>query len=165
MLPGQMGVARVSAMVLFGSGMILVGVLFAPSVGLWRYPRACTRVSIVGAVVAAIVLAVQVSAPAAFGSSLTWGDLSTNYFLAMAHFFQPAFPYPFFWSPAWAYRVGTLTPLIAAGGVAAFGAGYAALRAGERAAALPMAVGLGAIVVFVTTAVFAAQQTWHGIPL
>jgi hypothetical protein len=122
-------------------------------------------VSIAGAVVAAIVLALQVATPVALGSSLTWGDVSTNYFLAMAHFFQPAFAYPFFWSPAWAYRVGTLTPLIAAGGVAAFGAGYAAFRAGQRAAAVPMAVGLAAIVVFVTTAAFAAQQTWHGIGL
>ncbi len=160
-----MGVARVAAMVLFASAMTAVGVLLAPSVGLWRHPRACIRVSIAGAVVAAIVLALQVATPVALGSSLTWGDVSTNYFLAMAHFFQPAFAYPFFWSPAWAYRVGTLTPLIAAGGVAAFGAGYAAFRAGQRAAAVPMAVGLAAIVVFVTTAAFAAQQTWHGIGL
>jgi hypothetical protein len=160
-----MGVARTAAMVLFGSGMIAVGVLLAPSVGLWRHPRACTRVSIVGAVIAAIVLAVQVATPAALGSPLTWSNVSTDYFLAMAHFFQPAFAYPFFWSPAWVYRVGTLTPLIAAGGVAAFGAGYAAFRAGERAAAVPMTVGLVAIVVFATTAAFAAQQTWRGIGL
>src|SRR5260370_26990429 len=107
MLPGQMGVARVAAMVLFGSGMILVGVLLAPSVGLRRYPRACTRVSIVGAVIAAIVLAVQVSAPAAFGSPLTWGDGSPNYFLALAHFFPPALSFPFLWSPARAFPVCT----------------------------------------------------------
>src|SRR5260370_2223034 len=99
MLPGQMGVARVAAMVLFGSGMILVGVLFAPSVGLWRYPRACTRVSIVGAVVAAIVLAGQGSAPAAIGSPPTLGAVPPTSFPAMAPFFQPHLAQLFFWSP------------------------------------------------------------------
>ena len=164
-VPGQMGVARVAAMVLFASGMIAVGVLLAPSVGLWRHPRACFGVSIAGAVVAATVLAVQAAAPAALGSPLTWADLSRNYFQAMAHFFQPALGYPFFWSPAWAYRLGTLTPLIAAGGVAAFGGGVAAFRGGQRAAALPMVVGLGSIVVFVTSAAFAAHATWYGVAL
>jgi hypothetical protein len=150
-------------MVMFVSVMVAIGVLLAPSVGLRRNPRACAGLSIAGATVAAVVLAVQIAAPAAGGLLLTWPQMSTHYYLAMAHFFKPEFPYPFFWSPAWAYGVGALTPLIAAGGVVAVAAGYAAFRAGVRAAAAPIVIGLGAIVVFVTAAVLAAHATWYGV--
>jgi hypothetical protein len=160
-----MGVARVTAMVLFASGMAAVGVLLAPSVGLWRHPRACVPVSIAGAAVAIAVLGIEVAAPLAHGMPLSWPYLGSDYFLAMAHFFNRDYAYPFFWSPAWAYPIGTLTPLIAGGGVAAVAAGYPAFRAGIRAAAVPITIGLVAIGVFVGAAVLAAQESLRGMLL
>jgi hypothetical protein len=160
-----MGVARVAAMVLFASGMVAVGVLLAPTVGLWRHPRACVPVSIAGAAVAVAVIGIQVAAPLTQGIPLTWPYLGTDYFLAMSHFFNPHNAYPSFWSPVWVYRVGILTPLIAGGGVAAVAAGYPAFRTGLRGVAVPIAIGFGAIGVFVAAAVFAAQATWRGILL
>jgi hypothetical protein len=160
-----MGVARVTTMVLFASGMVAVGVLLAPSIGLWQHPRACFWVSIAGAAVAVAVVGIEVAAPLTQGMPLTWPYLDTNYFLAMAHFFNHDNVYPFFWSPIWVYRVGTLTPLIAGGGVAAVAAGLPAFRASVTAVAVPIAIGVAAIGIFVAAAVYAAQATWFGFLL
>lgn len=157
-----MGVARVSALVLFASGLIAIAVLLAPEVGLWRHRRACTWISMGAAAAAAAVLALQVVVPMARGLVFAWpGD----YYLAMAHSINPNSPYPFFWSPAWEYALGRLTPLIAAGGVLALGTGYPALRAGTRVAALPISVGACAVVAYVVGAAFAAMWSWHGVPV
>jgi hypothetical protein len=157
-----MAVARVSTMVLFVSGLVAVGILLAPSVGLWRHPRACIWVSTAGAAVAVAVVAIQVALPLTQGLLLSWpGD----YFLAMAHSLKPDVPYPFFWSYGWAYLLGTLTPLIAAGGVFASGAGYPAVQAGARAAVVPFVIGIGAVLAYAVGAALTAAWTWHGIPV
>lgn len=106
--------------------------------------------SIAGAAVAAAVLVLQVVIPVTQGFVVAWPQ---DYFRAMAHFFKPdVVSYPFFWSLPGAYRLGTLTPLIAAGGIVALVAGYSALRAGARVAVVPFVVGAGALLAFVVGA-------------
>src|SRR3982074_413548 len=157
-----MQVARVATMVMFFCVMVAIAILLAPSVGLRRYPRACVWVSAAGAAVAAIILVIQVAFPLTQGMLFAWpGD----YFLAMVHSIRPDTPYPFSWNPVWAYPLGTLTPLIAAGGVFAVGAGYPALRAGARGALVPLVVGVCTALVYMVGAALAAIGTWYGIPL
>jgi hypothetical protein len=159
MLPPEMGLAIVAAAVLLVSGLVALGVVWLPFIGLRRRPRASIRVSIAGAAVAAAAFGIQVAAPLAHGWPVAgWPWLLTDYFLAMAHFFSRDFPYSFFWSPAWEYNVGTLTPLIAAGGVVAAAAGLPALRAGRRGALVSMQVGFGAIALYVGGAAYAAGR-------
>jgi hypothetical protein len=162
MLPPRLGVARVATEVLLASVAVAVGLFLAPSVGLQRRPRACIWVSFSGAALSTVVLLTQVAFPLTQGALLAWPQ---DYFLAMAHSFQPDTPYPFFWSQRWAYVLGTLSPLIAAGGVLALGAGYSALRAGERVAVLPTAVGVCSLVAFVIGAALTASWTWYGVPV
>ena len=157
-----MGVARVSGLVLFVSGVLAVTVLLAPEVGLWRFRRASAWVSVAGAAMAGTVFVLQVVVPLTHGALLAWPQ---DYFLAMAHSFEAVSPYPFMWNPRWAYELGTLTPLIAAGGVFALAAGYPALRAGKWGAAIPTTVGVCAVVAYVVGAVFTAVWSWHGIPV
>ena len=166
MLPAKMGVAFAAAMVLLVSGLVAVGVVLTPFVGLWRRPRASIRVSVTAAAVAAAAVGIQVAAPLTQGMPLgTLPALSTDYFLAMAHVLIRDSPYPFFWSPAWAFWVGTLTPLIAAGGVVAVAAGYPAGRATGRGGVVSMVIGFSAVLAYVVAAAHAAQETWSGIPL
>jgi hypothetical protein len=114
-------------------------------------------------VVAAAVLALQLAMPLTDG--MVWFGWPYDYFLAMAHAIQAETPYPFYWTPGWAYVLGTLTPLVAAGGAFAVGAGYFALRAGARVAAVPLAVGVCAIVVYAVGATINSISSWHGVPL
>jgi hypothetical protein len=157
-----MAVARVSTMVFFVSGLVAVGVLLAPAVGLRHHPRGCFWVSVAGASAAVGVVAMQLAVPLTQGTLLAWPQ---NYFLAMAHSLNADTPYPFFWSPRWAYVLGTLSPVIAAGGLFALGAGYPALRAGHRGALASIAVGIGATLAFVLGAVLGSMDSWHGVPV
>ncbi len=119
--------------------------------------------SVVGAAVAAAVLALQVVVPLNQGLvGFVWpGD----YYLAMGHSVNPEVPYPFFWSPHWQYQLGMLTPLIAVGGFVALVVGSHALRAGTRVAAIPMVVGACELLAFLGG--FAVSAVWfgHGIPV
>jgi len=160
MLLPRLGVARVATEVLLVSGLVAVGLLLAPSVGLRRRPRACIWVSLLGAAVSAAVLVIQVGVPLTQGVLFGWPQ---GYFLAMAHSFQADTPYPFLWSPRWAYVLGTLTPLMGAGGVLALGAGYPAVRAGERVAVLPFVLGVCALLAYMVGAALTAVWTWHGV--
>jgi hypothetical protein len=117
-----------------------------------------------GAAVATVVLVIQVITPLTQGLwFLVWPQ---DYFLAMAHFMRPEIPYPFFWTPGWEYRLGALTPLMAAGGAVALGAGFRAQQAGARIAVVPVVLGVGAVLAFVVgAAITAVRISWYGIPL
>ena len=115
-----------------------------------------------GAAIAAAVLILQVAVPLAEGLFFVWPG---NYFLAMAHSLKAEVPYPFLWSPAWEYQLGTLTPLIAAGGLFAVIVGYQAVRAGTRVAAIPMVIGACEVIAFLGG--FAISAIWFrsGVPV
>ena len=120
--------------------------------------RAWVWFGVAAAAVAAAVLALQVGVPLSQGlRGFVWpGD----YYLAMAHSINIASPYPFMWSPRWAYTLGTLTPLILLGGLLALVAGSHALRAGTRVAAIPMVLGACEVIAFLGG--FAISAAWFG---
>jgi hypothetical protein len=131
--------------------------------GLARHPSALCVLSIAGAELALFTIAIQAAAPllVEWPAAPTPG-IWTTYFLAMAHFFNSNAPYPFYWTPPWMYRVGTLTPLIAVGGITALAFGLAARRARPRIVLVSGGLGLGATVAFVALAAMAAR---NGVPL
>ena len=124
--------------------------------------RAWVWFSAAGAAIGAAVLALQVVVPLNQGWGFVW---PADYFLAMAHSLDAAAPYPFFWSPAWEYGLGTLTPLIAAGGLLAMVVGNQARRAGLRVAAIPLVIGASEVIAFLGG--FAVSAVWfgHGVPV
>ena len=133
---------------------------------LWRHPRSLVQFSVAGAALACLTITIQLAAPLLAqvpASQLPY--IWSSYFLAMAHLMDPAAPFPFFWSPQWLYRVGTLTPLIAVGGVMAVVFGLAARRAGDRSVPISSLVGLSAIAAYVGVAVMAARAAWFGVPV
>jgi hypothetical protein len=134
--------------------------------GLAQHPTVLCVLSIAGAELAFFTIAIQVAAPLLVQAPASpvpgnW----TAYFLAMAHFFNSNVPYPFYWTPAWMYRVGILTPLIAVGGVTAVAFAAAVRRARPRIALISGGVGLGATVAYVALAAMAASNTWSGVAL
>jgi hypothetical protein len=104
----------------------------------------------------------QVAIPLARGLLLVWPG---NYFLAMANSLNPGLQYPFSSSYWWAYGLGTLTPLIGAGGVCALGAGYFAVRGGARVGVVPFVIGACAVLVYALGTAITAAWTWYGVPV
>jgi hypothetical protein len=161
-----MFVALVTASAIVASGLIAIIVVVVPFVGLRSHPRASLVASFAGTAVAVAVVVIQVATPLTQRQSISMtAYIVTTYFLAMAHRLIGDAPYPFFWTPAWVYAVGSLMPLIPAGGVLALAAGYPARRAARRIAIGTMVVGSCLLLAYVTGAVYAARATWDGIPL
>jgi hypothetical protein len=73
--------------------------------------------------------------------------------------------YPFFWSPPWAFRVGSLTPLIPAGAALALAAGYSARMNARRTAVVTMAFASCLLLAYAAAGAYAAAATWNGIIL
>lgn len=134
--------------------------------GLARHHSVLCVLSIAGAELALFTIAIQAAAPllVEWPAAPTPG-IWTTYFLAMAHFSNSNAPYPFYWTPPWMYRIGTLTPLIAVGGVTALAFGLAARRARPRIVLVSGGIGLGATVAYVALAAMAAGNTWGGLAL
>jgi len=158
-----MFVARAAATVIVASGLFAIIVVATPLVGLRRHARASLVASLAGAALAVAVVVVQVVALLPHRELAAY--IVTMYFLAMAHRLVQDAPYPFFWTPAWVYAIGSLLPLIPAGGVLALAAGHQAGRAARRIAIGTMVIGSCLLLAYVAGAVYAARATWDGIPL
>lgn len=155
-------VAREAAMTIVASGFLAIVVVAMPFVGLRSHPRASLVASVASAAIAVTAVAVHV-APL-LGRREEAAYILTNYFLTMVTRLVGA-PYPFFWTPAWAYAIGGLMPLIPAGAVLALATGYCARRAAARTAVSAMVVGCCLLLAYVAGAVYAAVGTWNGVPI
>jgi hypothetical protein len=131
-----------------------------------NHPRASLVAAIFGAVLAATVVLIEIAAPLTFGrTSSRWPPwIVTDYFLAMGHNLMGD-AYPFFWSPLWAFRVGSLTPLIPAGAALALAAGYSARMYARRTAVVTVAVASCLLLAYAAAGAYAATATWSGIAL
>ena len=161
-----MAVATAVAVTLAWCGLIALVMIRAPRFGLRKHPRVSLVVAILGAVVAGSVVVILIGAPVVFGMARPewWPATVTNYYLAMAHRMIDG-PYPFFWTPAWMYIVGSLTPLIAVGAVVALAAGISARKYARRTAAVIVVAASCLLVAYAVAGIYAAAGTWAGIPL
>jgi hypothetical protein len=163
---GEMGVAMALAATLTASGCFAVLVVRAPLLGLMSHPRASLVVAIFGAVLAATVVLFQIAVPLTFGgTSSLWPPLIvTDYFLAMGHNLMGG-EYPFFWSPLWVFRVGSLTPLIPAGAAVALAAGYSVRMYARRTAVVTVAMASCLLLAYAAAGAYTATVIWGGIAL
>src|SRR5450759_2266445 len=164
----EMGVAMALAATPAASGCFAVLVVRAPVPGLMSHPRASLLVAIFGAVLAAAVVLFQIAVPLTFGvtSSLWPPWIVTDHFLPTGNnLVLLGGAYPFFWSPPWAFRVGSLTPLIPAGAALALAAGYSARMNARRTAVVTMAFASCLLLAYAAAGAYAAAATWNGIAL
>lgn len=158
-----MGVGIAVAATLAVSGCLAVLLMRAPWLGLTKHPRASLVAAILGAGLAAGVVVIQVAAALMFGGPL-WPLIVTDYFLAMGHNLVGG-AYPFFWTPLWVFRVGSLTPLIPAGAAVALAAGYSVRMYARRTAAVTVALGICLLFAYAAAGAYGAYATWGGIAL
>src|SRR5258708_12692408 len=141
-----MGVAISVVATLVASGCFALLAVRANWFGLVNRPRASLAAAVFGAVLAVGVVMIQVAAPLMSGgiSYALLPLIATDYFLAMGHNLMGG-EYPFFWTPLWVFRIGSLTPLIPAGAAFALAAGYSVRMHGRSTAPLTLPISVCAL--------------------
>src|SRR5258708_38964668 len=136
-----MGVAISVVATLVASGCFALLAVRANWFGLVNRPRASLVAAVFGAVLAVGVVMIQVAAPLMSGgiSYALLPLIATDYFLAMGHNLMGG-EHPFFWTPLWVFRIGSLTPLLPAGAAFALAAAYSVRIHGRRTAAATVAM-------------------------
>jgi hypothetical protein len=109
---------------------------------------------------------IQVAAPLMSGgiSYALLPLIATDYFLALGHNLMGG-EYPFFWTPLWVFRIGSLTPLIPAGAAFALAAGYSVRMHARRTAAVTVAMAGCLLLTYTAAGAYSAIVTWDGIAL
>ena len=88
----------------------------------------------------------------------------TDYFLAMGHNLVGG-AYPFFWSPLWVFRIGSLTPLVPAGAAVALAAGCSVRTHARKFAVVTVALAGCLLLTYTAAGAYSAIVTWDGIAL
>ena len=158
-----MGVASALAVTLAASCSFAAVVVQAPLVGLANRPHASLVVALCATVLAASVVVIQVALLLTFAGAV-WPAILTDYLLAMGHNVMGGV-YPFFWSPPWVFRVGSLTPLIPAGAALALFAGYSARVYARRTAVATVFLAFCLLFAYAAAGAYASYATWGGIPV
>lgn len=161
-----MFIATSAAIVLVLSAVLALMLLAALLILFRSDRRAAASVSVTGAALAVAVVILQAGAPVIHHLPLSiWPAIATDYFLAMAHLLSKDSPYPFFWTPAWAYPLGAVTPLMAIGAVLAVAAGVVGRRVARRTVFASIVCGSAVLLLYVTAATHATMDAWGGVPV
>lgn len=131
-----------------------------------RSPRGALLLGTVGILLAVGIVFLSAAAPLVHHIPLlVWPAILINYFLAMSNWFIPGAPYPFAWSAPWEHSMGAWIVLIPLGAAAGLGGGWFGIPYSRRLSLVTMGLGIVLLTAFGLAGLWAASETWAGVPV